>query len=133
MPLLSPKMTAPAERLAAVAILVVMDGDQPKQPQPDQVRDRHAYLEEQIARQKRGEPIDVDWVRRELEQVRREQVDKMASTQRNLRLIVIAAAVLLFVLWLKNGGLASPGGTAALGLVAIGLFAAIMFGRRRRQ
>jgi hypothetical protein len=96
-------------------------------------RDRQAYLEEQIARQKRGEPIDVDWIKRELEHVRKEQADKVASTQRNLRLIVLAGAILLFVLWLRNGGLASPGGTAALGLVAIGLFAALMLGRRRRS
>jgi hypothetical protein len=96
-------------------------------------RDRQAYLEEQIARQKRGEPIDVDWVKNELEQVRREQAQKMASTQRNLRWIVLAAAALLFVLWLKNGGLANPGGSVALGLIAIGLFVALTVGRRRRQ
>ena len=95
-------------------------------------RDRQAYLEEQIEKQKRGEPIDVDWIKNELEQVRKQQADKVASTQRNLRLIVLAGAILLFVLWLRNGGLASPGGTAALGLVAIGLFAALMLGRRKR-
>ena len=97
----------------------------------DRHADRKAYLEEQIARQKRGEPIDVDWIKNELEQVRRDQAEKMASTQRNLRWIVIAGAVLLFVLWLRNGGLSSPGGTAVLGLIAIGLFAATMFRRRR--
>ena len=64
--------------------------------------------------------------------MRKQQADKVASTQRNLRLIVLAGAILLFVLWLRNGGLASPGGTAALGLVAIGLFAALMLGRRKR-
>ena len=99
----------------------------------DHHADRQAYLEEQIARQKRGEPIDVDWIKNELEQVRREQAQKMASTQRNLRWIVIAGAALLFVLWMKNGGLSSPGGTAALGLVVIGLFVAAVVGRRRRQ
>ena len=95
-------------------------------------RDRQAYLEEQIEKQKRGEPIDVGWIKNELEQVRKQQADKVASTQRNLRLIVLAGAILLFVLWLKNGGLASPGGTAALGLIAIGLFAVLMLGRKRR-
>jgi hypothetical protein len=95
--------------------------------------ERQAYLDEQIARQKRGEPIDVDWIKNELEQVRREQAEKVASTQRNLRWIVVAGAALLFVLWLKNGGLASPGGTAALGLIVIGLFMAIVVGRRRRR
>ena len=30
---------------------------------PAEPSDREAYLEEQIARQKRGEPVDVDWVR----------------------------------------------------------------------
>jgi hypothetical protein len=95
-------------------------------------RDRQAYLEEQIEKQKRGEPIDVDWIKNELEHVRKQQADKVASTQRNLRLIVLAGAILLFVLWLKNGGLASPGGTAALGLIAIGLFAVLMLGRKRR-
>jgi hypothetical protein len=95
--------------------------------------DRQAYLDEQIARQQRGEPVDVEWVKHELEQVRREQAEKIASSQRNLRWIVIASAALLFVLWLRNGGLADPRGTAVLGLIAIGMFAAIMLGRRRRK
>jgi hypothetical protein len=84
-------------------------------------RDRHAYLEEQIARQKRGEPIDVEWVRDELERVRLEQQRRMADTQRHLRWLVIGAALLMLVLWYQNGGMSSPGGMLALALALIGL------------
>ena len=59
---------------------------------PDKT-DRKAYLEEQIQKQKRGEPIDVEWVAEELQRVRREQVARIESTQRNLRWLVIGAAV----------------------------------------
>ncbi len=92
--------------------------------------DRRAYLEEQIARQKRGETIDVEWVKAELERIRKQQAATLAATQRNLRWLVIAAAVVLAVLWVKNGGLAH-GGFTTLGLVLIGLLAAWAFGRRR--
>ena len=47
--------------------------------------DRRAYLEEQIERQKRGEPIDVEWVRAELARVRQEQAAHRARTQRKRR------------------------------------------------
>src|SRR5437764_9773134 len=94
--------------------------------------DRHAYLEEQIARQKRGEPVDVDWVKNELERVRREQVTRLAASQRNLRWVTISAAALLLILWLKNGGLAGSNGVVTLGLIVIGVLAALALGRKRR-
>ena len=40
--------------------------DEPTSPKPD----RQAYLAEQIERQKRGEPVDVEWVKAELGRVR---------------------------------------------------------------
>jgi hypothetical protein len=83
--------------------------------------DRHAYLEDQIAKQKRGEPIDVEWVKAELERVRLEQAARMADTQRHLRWLVIGAALLMLVLWYQNGGLTTPGGLVALGLSLLGL------------
>jgi hypothetical protein len=94
--------------------------------------DRHAYLEEQIERQKRGEPIDVDWVKNELERVRREQAARLASSQRNLRWLVIGTAALLLVLWAKNGGFGGSGGFATLGLILVGLLAVFGLSRRRR-
>src|ERR1700753_3656441 len=83
-------------------------------------RDRHAYLEEQIARQKRGEPIDVAWVQAELERIRAEQARMTTSMQRNLKMLVLLCAGLLLVLWSKNCGLAGRGGVWTLGLIAIG-------------
>ena len=97
----------------------------------DEPRDRRAYLEEQIERQKRGEPIDVEWVKTELERVRAEQTSMMASVQRNLRLLVILCAALLLVLWVKNGGLDARGGYWTLALIVIGAIAAWMLGNRR--
>ena len=97
----------------------------------DSSRDRHAYLEEQIQRQKRGEPIDVEWVRAELERVRREQAEKQTSTQRKLFWITILSAMLLLALWIRRGGLNQPGGAMWAGLILIGLFAAWGLTRRR--
>ena len=94
--------------------------------------DRQAYLEEQIQRQKRGETIDVEWVKAELERIRIQQAKTIASTQRNLRWLVIGAAVLLAILWIKNGGLSHGGGLMTLGLILIGLLSAWGLGRRRR-
>ncbi len=94
--------------------------------------DRQAYLEEQIQRQKRGETIDVEWVKAELERVRIQQAKTIASTQRNLRWLVIGAAILLAILWIKNGGLSHGGGLMMLGLILIGLLSAWGLGRRRR-
>jgi hypothetical protein len=94
--------------------------------------DRHAYLEEQIARQKRGEPVDIEWVKNELERVRREQTARLATSQRNLRWVTISAAALLLVLWLKNGGLSGNNAILTLGLSVIGILAAVALGRKRR-
>ena len=98
---------------------------------PADPSDRAAYLEEQIARQKRGEPVDVDWVRSELERVRRQQAETLARTQRRLRYLVLIAALILTVLWLKNGGLAGAGGLPVLGLILTGFLASFILGRRR--
>jgi hypothetical protein len=101
-------------------------------PEPTGPEDRQAYLEEQIQRQKRGETIDVEWVKAELERVRRQQAATLASTQRNLRWLVIGAATVLGILWIKNGGLSRSGGLFTLGLILIGLLTAWGLGRRRR-
>jgi hypothetical protein len=93
--------------------------------------DRQAYLEEQIQRQKRGEPIDVDWVKGELERIRRTQAATLASSQRHLRWLVAGTAALLLILWFKNGGISRAGGLTTLGLIFIGLLAAWGLGRRR--
>jgi Flp pilus assembly protein TadB len=99
-------------------------------PDPsDRQADRQAYLEEQIQRQKRGEAIDVEWVKAELERVRRRQAATLASTQRNLRWLVIAAAVILTVLWIKNGGLARSE-ILVPGLVLVGLLTVWALRRR---
>jgi hypothetical protein len=97
----------------------------------EEPRDRRAYLEEQIERQKRGEPIDVEWVKTELERVRAEQTSMVTSVQRNLRLLVLLCAALLLVLWVKNGGLDAHGGTWTLALIIIGALAAWILGNRR--
>lgn len=87
--------------------------------------DRKAYLEEQIERQKRGEPIDVDWVKEELLRVRREQNARLQASQRNMRFLVIATSLLLIVLWARKGATMDRTGFIMLGLVVIGLLAAL--------
>ena len=99
---------------------------------PPEKGDRKAYLEEQIQRQKRGEPIDVEWVTEELGRVRRDQTARMQASQRNLRWLVIGAAVLLVVQWARNGATLDRGGFVTLGLVVIGLFAALVIRRGPR-
>jgi hypothetical protein len=94
--------------------------------------DRQAYLEEQIERQKRGEPVDVEWARGELERIRREQAARIASSQRNLRWLVIGAAALMLVLWLKQNAPTSQRGMLGLGLAVLGLLTVVTLGRRRR-
>jgi hypothetical protein len=98
----------------------------------DSKADSKAYLEEQMARQKRGEPIDVEWVRAELERVRREQAAHRSRTQRNLTLLTIFSAALLLVLWVRNGGLGQRGGALWLGAILIGLLASWGLARRKR-
>jgi hypothetical protein len=109
-------------------MMIIVENSEP----PTGPEDRQAYLEEQIQRQKRGEPIDVDWVKAELERVRRQQMATLASTQRNLRWLVIGAAIVLGILWIKNGGLSRGGGLFTLGLILIGLLTAWGLGRRRK-
>ncbi len=99
---------------------------------PADPHDREAYLEEQIARQKRGEPVDVEWVKAELSRVREDQAATLARTQRRLRLLVLVAAVVLAILWVKNGGLSGTAGLPMLGLVLVGFLATFAIGRRSR-
>jgi Flp pilus assembly protein TadB len=94
--------------------------------------DRHAYLEEQLARQKRGEPIDVDWVRAELGRVRDEQQKKLAAAQRHLRWLVIGSGISFCALWVggnivnhRDPGLIVP-------IVVIAALAIWALTRRRR-
>jgi hypothetical protein len=93
---------------------------------------RRAYLEEQIERQKRGEPIDVNWVRDELIRVRHEQMSRMAATQKHLRWVVAIAAALLIVLWIRQGGGFDTSGIIVIGLVAIGVFTLIAVRKQRK-
>lgn len=99
---------------------------------PADPRDREAYLEEQIARQKRGEPVDVEWVKAELQRVRANQAATLARTQRRLRLLVLVTALVLTVLWIKNGGVSGAGGLPVLGIILIGFLALFAIGRRSR-
>lgn len=99
--------------------------------QSESPRDRRAYLEEQIARQKRGEPVDVEWVRAELDRVRKEQAAHRARTRRNLNLLTLFSAALLLVLWIRGGGLHGERGPIWLGAILVGVLASWAFARRR--
>jgi hypothetical protein len=94
--------------------------------------DRHAYLEEQIARQKRGEPIDLEWVRAELERVRREQAATEARTRQRLLAVTIVSAVLLVVLWILRGGLRQQDGVLAVCILLVTGLGVWSFRRRKR-
>ena len=70
---------------------------------PDEKRpDRESYLNEQIARQQRGEPVDLDWVRDELTRVRQQQQEKLATSRRRLWWLVAAMAVLFVAMVLAR-------------------------------
>src|SRR5262245_28313588 len=99
---------------------------------PTDKKDRKAYLEEQIQRKERGEPIDVAWVAEGLQRVRREQIARLQASQRHMRWLVIGAAILLFVLWAGRGGVMDRGGFVSLGLILIGLLAAFALRRGPR-
>jgi hypothetical protein len=99
---------------------------------PPDKGDRKGYLEEQIQRQQRGESIDVEWVTEELGRIRREQTARMHASQRNLRWLVIGAAILLVVQWARKGATLDSGGFVTLGLVVIGLFVALVIRRGPR-
>ena len=99
---------------------------------PDKT-DRKAYLEEQIENQKRGEPIDVEWVGGRAAAGPPRAGRTIESTQRNLRWLVIGAAVILFVMWVRNGATLDRGGFATLGLIVIGLFAAFVLRGRGKS
>jgi hypothetical protein len=94
--------------------------------------DRNAYLQEQIERQKRGEPIDVAWVRAELERVRLQQATHAARTQRSLRWLTGVSGALLLVLWLRNGAFDQRNGALWLGGILVAALAAWAISRRRR-
>jgi len=80
----------------------------------------------------KGWPVDVEWARGELERIRREQAARIASSQRNLRWLVIGAAALMLVLWLKQNAPTSQRGMLGLGLAVLGLLTVVTLGRRRR-
>ena len=96
-------------------------------PSPPDPTDRKAYLEEQIQRQKRGEPIDVEWVTEELQRVRREQVAPHAVDAAQPAL----AGDRRGASCMSSSGRATAaaldrGGFVTLGLIVIGLFAALV-------
>jgi hypothetical protein len=94
-------------------------------------RDRHAYLEEQIARQQRGEPVDVEWVRAELERVRREQLQTLSRTRKRLLAVTLVSALLLVVLWIRRGGLQQQNGVLIACVLLVALLGAFSLRRRR--
>src|SRR3954469_21964678 len=98
---------------------------------PDKT-DRKAYLEEQIQKQKRGEPIDVEWVTEELQRVRREQLARIESSQRNLRWLVIGAAAILVVFRVRRGPSFGGAGLVMLGLIVVGLVAVVVLRGRSK-
>ena len=63
--------------------------------------------------------------------MRQQQAATLARTQRRLRWLVLIAALILTLLWLKNGGLAGAGGLPVLGLILVGFLASFILGRRR--
>src|SRR5262249_48927406 len=98
----------------------------------EEPRDRQAYLEEQIARQKRGEPIDVEWAKSELARTQAEVSKMRAASRRNLRLLIGLCAALLLVMWVKRGGFEGPAGIWTFGLILIGALVAWTISNRRR-
>jgi hypothetical protein len=100
---------------------------------PPDRKDRKAYLEEQIQKQKRGEPIDVEWATEELQRIRREQVARLEASQRNLRWLVIGTALLLVVMWARNGAALDREAAVMLGMVVVGLLAAYVVRRRSKR
>jgi len=99
-------------------------------PPPADKSDRKAYLEEQIEKQKRGEPIDVEWAKEELLRVRKEQTERLEASQRNLRWLVIGAALILIVMWARNGAALDQTGFVVLALIVVGFLAVFMVRRR---
>jgi hypothetical protein len=99
----------------------------------EEPRDRRAYLEEQLERQKRGEPIDVEWAKAEYARVQAEMTRINVSSRRNLRLLIGLCAALLLVMWFKRGGFDSPSGVWTFGLILIGALVAWVLGNRRRR
>ena len=100
---------------------------------PADPSDREAYLEEQIARQKRGEPVDVDWVRAELERVRQESQQKVASSERRLRWLVVGMAGLFVIFWLAGNLVAKKDPWAIAPVVLIVALAVWALRRYRKR
>jgi hypothetical protein len=100
-------------------------------PERERPVDRAAYLEEQIQRQKRGEPIDVEWVRAELERARREQAVLRARMGRTRALLAVFTIALAVVLWLRNGGASQHGATVVLGGILVAVLATWSLARRK--
>jgi hypothetical protein len=94
--------------------------------------DRHAYLQEQIERQQRGEPIDVAWVRAEYDRVKRETQQKVATSEKRLHWLVVGMLGLFAVFWLAGNLLArrDPWAVAPV-LLIVGL--AVWAIRRHRK
>jgi Flp pilus assembly protein TadB len=95
-------------------------------------REREAYLNEQVARQQRGEPVDVEWVRAELARVRQEQKDKLMSTERTMRWMVMGMAGLFCVLWIAGNVVANHGPRLLVPIVMIATLTVWSLYRRNR-
>lgn len=98
----------------------------------DAPRDRDAYLAEQIERQKRGESIDVEWVRAELERVNREAQAKLAASQQRLRWVVLGMAGLLCAFWIARNVLNDGDPKPLVPIVVIAALTAWTAYRQRR-
>jgi len=109
------------------------EGPSDSPPAPADKSNRKAYLEEQIEKQKRGEPIDVEWATEELQRIRREQTARLEASQRNLRWLVIGAALILIVMWIRSGAALDREGFVMLGLIVVGLLAAFVVRRRFKR
>jgi hypothetical protein len=95
-------------------------------------RQREAYLNEQVTRQQRGEPVDVEWVRAELARVRQEQKDKLMSTEGYMRWMVMGMAGLFCVLWIAGNVVANHGPRLLVPIVMIATLAAWSLYRRKK-
>ena len=85
--------------------------------------DSRAYLEEQIARQKRGEPVDTEWIRSELARINREVQQKAAVSTQRLRVLLVVGIAIFVAAWLASRSGLLNDSRVLLPVVGIGMLA----------